>query len=680
MNSTQEWPPDLVAGGVSDEKDNLTRQIQKHSRHLGHSRQRASATLSDSTGIPIAYEQDGDTKEVTISRKSAQRLADENPIDAVAMVSEVADKLSTKHHHKSFGGGNCSRTLDTTQYHGLPPNDPGHYDFDFNNHRVPSAVPISNLSYSSRELLKAVTVGSLNDIYELLGRCMDLNEALDTDGKTALHYVALRGKCCQPEPPSSKGPGGEAIIHNEELKEPTEADASTPCPRCHAIMPFPEVVIRVLLEHGCSPKVRTKESGWTPLHLACVLGHSDNVKDLLRWEPDAANLKDSLGRTPAHVQGGRDGLILSFLRHVGADLYAKDNRLQTPLHAAVFAGLNSAVNFLQLDVHKPRKRRQKRKCPNQKPKDPFGLLDIDGNAPIHVAVAENHFTIVKYLVISDDNCLDRVDSNGRTPLQLAEDMYRNQGQNKILAYLQNAELERTEIPELDHEKYPLHCFALQGNLDELRATMGTRMQMGYGTRDDKGYTPLHYAAWAGHTKCVKWLQNRQGVVSDAVTDIFENALEIAGRNRHNETVDFLESGIVEESEDEESESEEESEDEHVDPELDFMSDECTVQKPGESNEEFLSRLRTLLSLMEPPLENAEDAMKLVGGVAPEDPIAVSWKRDIEERVKTIDEIHTLQTTLDLRLSSMRARYEIVKKKERKMRLQVYEMLDKTKKN
>ena len=501
-------------------------------------------------------------------------------------------------------------------------------------------------------------------MFELLGRGINLNAPLDTDGKTALHYSAMRRGCggC-PDPKQKRASTFEIAVAAETVEEgatpepsPSPEPIGAPCSQCGCVMPKPETATQILLEHGASDRCGTNESGWLPLHLACIEGHTETVRTLLQWDTTTAKAKDHMLRTAAHLQGSADGEILAMLRHVGADFYAQDERLQTPLHAAVFAGLKAGVNFLSLDIALPQSRRSQR-MGIVKPADPFGVVDEDGSAALHLAVSENHFMIVKFLVISDEKAMDREDSRGRTPLELAEVALRGVPGSKILAYLRNAELERREEIDIDPDKYPLHSFALEGSLDELRATMGSRLQFLFGSRDEKGYTPLHYAAWAGHVKCVKWLQNRQGVETEDETDVYENAIEIAARNRHQPVVDFLQYGLEAEEEQELAEESDESEEEEVDPDLDYTNDDCTVKRESETQAQYLERLYTLYMLMLPPLENAADALKLVGGKVPEDATVRQRVADIQVRTESISEISLLQQSLDARLFDMQEKYK-----------------------
>uniref|UniRef100_A0A3Q3XFH8 Oxysterol-binding protein n=1 Tax=Mola mola TaxID=94237 RepID=A0A3Q3XFH8_MOLML len=57
-------------------------------------------------------------------------------------------------------------------------------------------------------------------------------------------------------------------------------------------------------------------SGWTPLHLACYLGHKDIVEELLKAGADA-NLQNDMGDTPLHkaAYAGRKEIVLSLLRY-----------------------------------------------------------------------------------------------------------------------------------------------------------------------------------------------------------------------------------------------------------------------------------------------------------------------------------------------------------------------------
>jgi len=184
-------------------------------------------------------------------------------------------------------------------------------------------------------------------------------------------------------------------------------------------------VVRMLLKKGADPSVRS-DSGHTPLHVAIIhgteesaeilamkdaeldvflmagLGRTSELEDLLSHSPDLVDARDGFGLSPLHyaVAAGRTELIPLLVR-AGADVEARGSRRGcTPLFYA--SGHPTALRAL-LDAGAD---------PNAKA--------TRGHTALHSA-AEMGFRDAAEILLEYGARTDLPDSEGRTPIDLAED-------------------------------------------------------------------------------------------------------------------------------------------------------------------------------------------------------------------------------------------------------------------
>ena len=96
-------------------------------------------------------------------------------------------------------------------------------------------------------------------------------------------------------------------------------------------------ILKCLLDNGASVTI-TDASGWLPLHLACYSGHPQAALYLLHKYPQTVNAKtpEEGGRRTALHMATDHGRVecMEVLAQNGADVEAKTNNGQTPLHIA----------------------------------------------------------------------------------------------------------------------------------------------------------------------------------------------------------------------------------------------------------------------------------------------------------------------------------------------------------
>jgi ankyrin repeat protein len=81
-----------------------------------------------------------------------------------------------------------------------------------------------------------------------------------------------------------------------------------------------------------------------PIHAAANDGDGQRVNSMLKDNPNLVSDRSAIGTTPLHL--ARNGYVAELLLSKGADINAKDNSSQTPLHTAAGYGRKSVVEFL----------------------------------------------------------------------------------------------------------------------------------------------------------------------------------------------------------------------------------------------------------------------------------------------------------------------------------------------
>ncbi|CAK0783408.1 hypothetical protein CVIRNUC_006607 [Coccomyxa viridis] len=227
-------------------------------------------------------------------------------------------------------------------------------------------------------------------------------EAVDNDGKTALHRAAMFSDTDKVAWLLDRGLNLEA------------QDNQGDTPLHYAVFYTQRAVVLLLLSKGAHVAAMNKE-GWTPLHVAA--GHSSSqahtiIEDLAHGGADL-EATDREGRTPLlfALEGHRKDAIDALL-HAGARTDAKDGKGRSALHLAVGCSSKMAEKFLGLSP---------------------GLLealDARGRNPLHYAAAKG-VKATTLVLLKAGAAPDKVDGLGNTPMHIAE----REGNDKVVDLL-----------------------------------------------------------------------------------------------------------------------------------------------------------------------------------------------------------------------------------------------------
>ncbi|KAK3431255.1 hypothetical protein EUGRSUZ_E02671 [Eucalyptus grandis] len=203
-------------------------------------------------------------------------------------------------------------------------------------------------------------------------------------------------------------------------------------------------------------------AGHTPLHVACLAGHLDLARVLLKWKPKFAEKVNTHGFSPLHIAAARgDVEITRELLRVRPQLCSVNGLEQRiPLYYAIVNGelevmrellsawpesvgeitaqeetvLHLAVKNNRFDAFTELveylKKLSKEEVINQQ--------DNEGNTALHLAVAIQNFQVVDFMLNQKHVVVDVNASNksGRTPLDFSR---REAGDRKIREILTKAE-------------------------------------------------------------------------------------------------------------------------------------------------------------------------------------------------------------------------------------------------
>jgi ankyrin repeat protein len=244
----------------------------------------------------------------------------------------------------------------------------------------------------------------------------------DKDGFTALHYAAIQGSMDMVKLFISKGVDTSSLYMaafmgdldrvKEFVEKGTKVDAKDDAgwtALYWSACGGQTKVAEFLIDNGAD--INTTDSrSQSLLHQAAQTGNVELVELLISKGGVAPNIKDKRGNTPLHNASHRD--IAALLIDKGADVNAKNNVAQTPLHIACQKG-NKEIAELLID----------------KGADINSRLR-NGLTPLHLAARGNHKDIVELLIAKGAD-LNVKNNAGRTPLRIA----MNQGHTEIIELL-----------------------------------------------------------------------------------------------------------------------------------------------------------------------------------------------------------------------------------------------------
>ncbi len=248
---------------------------------------------------------------------------------------------------------------------------------------------IETLLRNTAKLLKVAKSGDIQEVNSLINKGANVN-ATDQDGKTPLHWAAVKGH----------EEVVEALLGKHGI-DVNLADKNKDTP-LHSVLKKDNIDINVLnaLLRAEGINVNTQDGdNRTPLHLAAKKDNIDiNVLNaLLGAEGIDVNAQDKDNRTPLHWATGRDNVeVVNVLIIKGADVNAQDKDNRTPLH---FAAQNNNKEIVDALI---------------KAGADVNIKDEDGKTPLDLTTNEEIKTLLQPAEESDDGSVGEpaTDSEG----------------------------------------------------------------------------------------------------------------------------------------------------------------------------------------------------------------------------------------------------------------------------
>jgi len=302
--------------------------------------------------------------------------------------------------------------------------------------------------------------------------------------------------------------------------------------------------VKSLVNKGADVNARTRDMGWSPLHLAIGGGHGD-VADLVGFlvaHGAEVNAADREGQTPLHMAAGTGNMrAIELLVAHGATIDQGDGTGRTPLHwAAIFDQIAAGKMLLKKGASANVRSKVGLTPLHWAAKTEIAEVLIKNGAdlnvrgshagwtPLHHAVSFNRLGIVRVLVRNGAD-VNVVAKDGKTALDIAE----GAGHREIASFLREHGGRATRT-------YPSSKLVEALRNEDIKTANDLLTQgVDVNARGEQGYTALYWAAYKGNTQMAETLISKGANVNETVSGTDDTALHAAVMNVHLDMVKFL---------------------------------------------------------------------------------------------------------------------------------------------
>ncbi|KAB7502063.1 Rabankyrin-5 [Armadillidium nasatum] len=372
----------------------------------------------------------------------------------------------------------------------------------------------------------AILNGHLSIAKEILQKGADINMVGD-DGRTLLHKVLS-----QSLPNTTKL--AQFLIVNGADPNKKDFDGYSPLHLC--IENHLSVVAETLCKKGADLKSNRSSSQDPYLWLSLASGQEDIAEILVRHGVDVDNWAEGpegCMQTMLHraIDENREdiscflvrkGASVNALRRVGSGGRGGDiaKELQTPLHMCCSWGLvATAGEIIRFGGE-------------------INAKDAEGKTPFHLALENNHPSLIELLLEQSALDLEAKDHKGLTPFSLAMARKNNKAAQAILRRFPVA-AEQYDNKGLNY----LHSAVIKKDLESVLFLISIHVSLSSRTKDERQYTPLHLATIQGNEMIVRNLILAGANVNE-VTLQKETCLHLCAlQDRHTLATIFIQNGV-----------------------------------------------------------------------------------------------------------------------------------------
>ena len=339
----------------------------------------------------------------------------------------------------------------------------------------------------------------------------NINESQTNQGRTPLHVACLQG-------------------HTDlvrELIEKHKADRNAKDNGGNDVLMYAvrgghKYLVRVLIEdfHFNVNKSQSNQER-TPLHEACLQGHTDLAREIVKKHRANCSAKDNEDEDALMyaVRGGHNDLVGVLIEELQFNVNkSPNNHGRTPLHEACLKGHTDLVRELV-----------------KKHKADHSAKDNGGNNVLMYAVYGGHNNLVRVLIKEFHSNVNESQTNqGRTPLHEA----CLQGHTDLVRELVYEH--KADCSAKDNENEDALMYAVYGGHNNLVRVLIEDFQFNVNeSQTNQGRTPLHVACLQGHTDLVRELVSKHKADCSAKDKENEDALMYAVYGGHNNLVRVL---------------------------------------------------------------------------------------------------------------------------------------------